>query len=312
MVSVTVNPKIIVLYGPTGIGKTRTAVTLARMFNGEIIGADSMQIYRRMDIGTAKPTVEEQAGVPHHMIDVAEPDEPFDAARYSAMARKIVADLCRRKVIPFIVGGTGLYIRALIHGIFPSLPSDPALRAVLKEEAGTRGSAFLHRRLHACDPEAARRIHPNDAFRIIRALEVYQLTGEPLSVQQARHGFAEQPFTVLKTGLHLDREILYERINHRVDAMISQGLVDEVRNLLAAGYGPELKSMQSIGYRHMVGYLENRLEWDEAVSTLKRDTRRYAKRQMTWLRGDSGIHWFEPGRIRSMQQTINAFLDTDR
>ncbi|MBW1866645.1 MAG: tRNA (adenosine(37)-N6)-dimethylallyltransferase MiaA [Deltaproteobacteria bacterium] len=305
-------PKIIILYGSTGIGKTHTAITLARMFNGEIIGADSMQVYRRMDIGTAKPTVEEQAGISHHMIDVAEPDEPFDAARYSVMARKITAKLCRRKVIPFVVGGTGLYIQALIHGIFPSLPSDPAVRASLKEEAGTCGSAFLHRRLHTCDPEAARRIHPNDAFRIIRALEVYQLTGRPLSVQQAEHGFAEQPFTVLKTGLHLDRKILYERINHRVDAMIRQGLVEEVRNLLAAGYGAELKSMQSIGYRHMVDYLENRLAWDEAVRTLKRDTRRYAKRQMTWLRGDTEIHWFEPGRINSMQQQITAFLNADR
>jgi len=312
MTSMNIKPKIIVLCGSTGIGKTHTATTLARMYNGEIIGADSMQIYRRMDIGTAKPTAEEQASVPHHMIDVVEPDEPFDAARYSAMARKIMTNLCQRQIIPFIVGGTGLYIRALIHGIFPSPPSDPAVRGRLKKEAGTCGPAFLHRRLCACDPEAAGRIHPNDAFRIIRALEVYQLTGLPLSLQQAGHGFVEQPYTVLKTGLHLDREILYKRINHRVDAMISQGLVDEVRTLLAAGYSPELKSMQSIGYRHMIDYLENRLAWDEAVRTLKRDTRRYAKRQMTWLRGDTEIHWFEPGRINSMQQQITAFLNADR
>ncbi len=310
--SMNIKPKIIVIYGPTGIGKTHTAITLARMFNGEIIGADSMQIYRRMDIGTAKPTAKEQASIPHHMIDVAEPDEPFDAARYSARVRKIVAMLCQRKVIPFIVGGTGLYIRALIHGIFPSLPSDPALRARLKQEAATSGSGSLHQRLFVCDPEAADRIHPNDTYRIIRALEVNQLTGEALSAQQARHGFAEQPYTVLKTGLRMDREILYERINQRVDAMIQQGLLDEVKNLLAAGYSAELKSMQSIGYRHMVDYLEHRLGWDEAVRTLKRDTRRYAKRQMTWLRGDGDVHWFEPGQIQNMQKEITAFLDTGR
>ncbi len=312
VVFMNIKPKIIVIYGSTGVGKTQTAITLAGRFNGEIIGADSMQIYRRMDIGTAKPTPDEQARVPHHMIDVVDPDEHFDAARYSGMVRKIVANLCQRKVVPFIVGGTGLYIRALIHGIFPSLPSDPAMRTSLKEEAVTRGSVFLHQRLCGCDPEAAGRIHPNDAFRIIRALEVYQLTGLPLSVHQARHGFSEQPFTVLKTGLDLDRKLLYERINHRVDAMISLGLVDEVRNLLAAGYGAELKSMQSIGYRHMVDYLEKRIDWDETVRTLKRDTRRYAKRQMTWLRGDAGIHWFEPGQVRKMQQEITAFLNGGR
>jgi tRNA dimethylallyltransferase len=307
-----IKPKLIVIYGPTGIGKTHTAITLARMFNGEIIGADSMQIYRQMDIGTAKPTVTEQASIPHHMIDVVEPDAPFDAARYSARVRKIVATLCQRKVIPFIVGGTGLYIRALIHGIFSSLPSDPALRARLKQEAGTLGSGALHQRLFVCDPEAATRIHPNDTFRIIRALEVNHLTGEPISVQQARHGFAEQPYTVLKTGLRMDRERLYERINQRVDAMIQQGLLEEVKNLLSAGYSPELKTMQSIGYRHMVDYLEHRLAWDEAVRTLKRDTRRYAKRQMTWLKGDGDVHWFEPGQIRKMQKKITVFLDTGR
>ena len=301
-------PKIVVICGPTAIGKTGTAITLARSAGGEIVGADSMQIYRHMEIGTAKPTPAEQAAVPHHLIDVVDPDQPFDAARYVDIAGRAIDRLCRKGVIPFVVGGTGLYIRALIHGIFPAHPTDPELRARLKAEAAAIGSDRLHQRLAACDPAAADRIHPNDAFRIIRALEVFETTGAPLSEQQRRHGFADVPYVALKIGLQLDREILYDRINRRVDAMFEEGLLAEVRKLLAMGYDPGLKSMQSLGYRHMTAYLENRIDWEEARRTLQRDTRRYAKRQMTWFRADPDIHWFAPDAIDAMQRLIDQFL----
>lgn len=301
-------PRIIVICGPTGIGKTSTTIRLARTFGGEIVSADSMQIYRRMNIGTAKPTPEEQAAAAHHLIDVADPDEPFDAARYARMARESVRALHSRGVVPFVAGGTGLYIKALVQGIVPAPPPDPELRRRLKGEAAAFGTPYLHKRLRQRDPAAAERIHPNDGFRIIRALAVLQTTGKSLTDYHAGHRFEDAPFSVCKIGLTMDRTALYDRINRRVDLMIAEGLADEVRQLLAVGYSPGLKSMQSLGYRHMVAFFQGKQTWEEALRTLKRDTRRYAKRQMTWFGADPQINWFTPEQTAEMAALVKNFL----
>lgn len=303
-------PNIVVVCGPTGIGKTATAISLAEAYGGEIVGADSMQIYREMEIGTAKPTAEEQARVPHHMVDIIPPDIPFDAARYEKMAREIVYDLHGRGKLPVIAGGTGFYIKALTQGLFDTIPHDPDIRQRLQEEAETLGGEALHERLAACDPEIARRLHPNDTFRVIRALEVFETTGRPLSDHHEDHRFEGRPFRQLKIGLTIPREVLYSRINTRVDLMLRAGLLDEVRCLLEKGYSPDLKSMQSIGYRHMADFLLDRLPWEEAVRTMKRDTRRYAKRQMVWFKADPEVHWFSPDQLPEMRRLVDGFLSS--
>lgn len=304
-------PKIVVIGGPTAIGKTTVGIELAEKFGGEIVSADSMQVYKRMDIGTAKPTPEEVARVSHHLIDVVEPDEPFDAVQYSTLARETVLDLDNRGKIPFIVGGTGLYIKALLHGLYPSQPVDPQIRERLKAEADEHGCEILHARLQQIDPETATRLHPNDTYRILRALETVESTGMSISQHHREHGFSDAPFESLKIGLQMDRQQLYDRINRRVDLMLENGLLDEVKGLLDRGYTASLKSMQSIGYHHMTDYIEKRLEWDEAVRTLKRDTRRFAKRQLTWFRADPDIIWKEPGQLDEMSATTGKFLSAE-
>jgi tRNA dimethylallyltransferase len=309
MSSATEKPKIIIICGPTAIGKTAVAVDLAQHFNGQIIGADSMQVYKYMDIGTAKPTAEEQNRVAHHMIDIVEPDDTFDAARYTGLARAKIFALNQQNITPFVVGGTGLYIKALLYGLFNAAVSDPDVRSRLKEEGAVHGVEYLHARLVRLDPETARRLHVHDTYRILRALEVVETTGKPISRHHQEHGFLEQPFRSLKIGLNMDRAILYEGINARIDVMISAGFVDEVRNLLARGYPRDLKSMQSIGYRHMIDYLEGRLSWEECTRTLKRDHRRYAKRQLTWFGADPEIIWKEPGQMNAIKMIIEKFID---
>ncbi len=301
-------PKIVVICGPTGVGKTSVAIRAARAFNGEIIGADSMQIYRHMDIGTAKPTIDEQAQVPHHMIDIADPDEFFDAACYARMARASICDLIQAGKLPVVAGGTGLYIKALLSGLSPAAATDPAVKNRLKAEVDTKGSHSLHRRLADCDPVAARRIHPNDAFRIVRALEVYETTGRPLSTIQKAHHFSDHPFDSLKLGLMIDRTMLYTRIDARVEEMIRTGLIDEVQGLLDRGYDPQSKAMQSIGYRHITAYLINHLSRSEAIRTMKRDSRRYAKRQLTWFKADQDVVWAMPDDWDGIRERIQAFL----
>ncbi len=304
----TTKPKIIIICGPTGIGKTSVAIRLAQHFKGHIIGADSMQIYKYMDIGTAKPTADEQARVTHHMVDIIAPDEPFDAARYAERARQIIAELCEQHILPFVVGGTGLYIKALIYGLFEDDASDPQIRAKLKAEADSQGIDALYQRLSRMDPGTARRLHPNDTYRILRALEVVQATGKRISRHHREHAFAEQPFETLKIGLKMEREMLYERINQRVDAMLAAGFLSEVKDLLKKGYGADLKAMQSIGYRHMVDTIQGRLTPEECARALKRDHRRYAKRQMTWFNADADIVWVAPERIEEMIQLVDRFI----
>ena len=308
MVSPAKKPKIIVICGPTGIGKTTVGIQLAEKLGGEIISADSMQIYRYMDIGTAKPTADEQKRIRHHMIDILDPAEDFDAVQFAQMAREKVMQLHQRGVMPVVVGGTGLYIKALTQGLFQFNPVDPNIRERLKQEAAENGSGILHDRLKQVDPDTADRLHPNDTYRIVRALETIESTGRPLSKHHQDHGFADEPFDTLKVGLQMERQKLYDRIDQRVDLMIAAGLQGEVKSLLGMGYNSDLKSMQSIGYRHMAAFIEGRLPWDECLRTLKRDTRRFAKRQFTWFGADDQIKWYGPDQMNEIFRLAEEFL----
>jgi tRNA dimethylallyltransferase len=301
-------PRVIVICGPTAVGKTAAGIEVANAFNGEIVGADSMQVYRYLDIGTAKPTEMEQRAVRHHLIDVVDPDEPFDAAAYMTLGRQALTGLFRRGKTPVVVGGTGLYIKALLYGLFRSDARDPAVRARLRAEAELQGAAALHARLAQCDPQTAGRLHSNDTVRILRALEVFEVTGRPISALQREHRFGDAPFRALKIGLALDRETLYRRIDRRVEAMIAGGLEDEVRALLSRGYGPQFKPMQSIGYSHMAAFITGAVSRAECIRTLQRDTRRFAKRQLTWFRADPDIRWMSPDRMTDLIRVANEFL----
>jgi tRNA dimethylallyltransferase len=283
---------IILLSGPTAVGKTELALEIAQRLGTEIVNADSMQVYRHMHIGTAKPTAEQRARVRHHLLDVADPDETFDAARYAELARPVIETLQGQGMIPLIVGGTGLYLKILTTGICPGAPGNHEIKQQLKLELAELGLPKLHEELLRVDPEAGRRIHPHDRQRIVRALEVYRLTGSPLSLRQSQHRFNERIYPSIKIFLYRDRNVLYERINRRVLQMLDEGLLEEVRRLLARGCGPELKPMQSLGYKQMVAHLRGVLSWDAAVSATQRATRHYAKRQLTWFRGDPEFRWF--------------------
>ena len=309
MVTSSRKPKIIVICGATGIGKTSVGIELAEKLGGEIVSADSMQIYRYMDIGTAKPAPAELKRVAHHLIDIVEPDEDFDAVRFSKQARNRIAEIDSRGLLPLVVGGTGLYIKALLHGLFESKPVDPRTRDRLIQEAEDKGSRFLYDRLREVDPASADRLHPNDAYRIIRALETIETSGKSISDFHQDHGFEDDPYLALKIGLQMDRGKLYERIDRRVDWMIAAGLVEEVKKLLNMGYTADLKSMQSIGYRHVAEYLQNKTSWDECVRTLKRDTRRFAKRQFTWFGADRQIQWYAPNRLNEIAGMVEEFLE---
>ena len=301
-------PRIAVICGPTGVGKTTAAIEAASALDAEIISADSMQVYRYMDIGTAKPSTLEQARIPHHMIDIVDPDEPFDAQRYADMSQNLIFKLAEQGVPVLVAGGTGFYIRALIHGLFESGSGNSEIRLNLNKEAEAKGTDELYQRLCKCDPDAAAKIHPHDAFRIVRALEIYETTGQPISACQQEHRLAPPLFDVLKIGLFRQRDILYERINRRVDLMVEEGLVDEVKSLRKRGYSSELKPLQSIGYRHILDFFEGRLSWDDTLLTLKQDTRHYAKRQLTWFNADSQVKWIDADHLDEITNTIKSFM----
>ncbi|MDL1970574.1 MAG: tRNA (adenosine(37)-N6)-dimethylallyltransferase MiaA [Candidatus Desulfofervidaceae bacterium] len=302
-------PKIIILTGPTGVGKTNLSLSLAQKFNAEIVNADSMQIYRYLDIGTAKPTPAERAIIPHHLIDIRNPDEDYDAAQFRDDADRVIKNIISQGKHPLIVGGTMLYLKVLTQGIFPSPPVDETLRQRLKQLAEEKGREWLHQYLTQIDPEAAHKIHPTDIVRLIRAIEVYELTGKPISWHQRQHGFQESPYDYLKICLHLPRETLYKRINQRVEFMFKQGLVTEVENLLKMGYTPDLKPLQAIGYRHVIAYLKGKWNIEKAKEVTKRDTRRYAKRQLAWWRQDKEVLWFEPQEKEAIEQIIKQWLN---
>jgi tRNA dimethylallyltransferase len=303
--------RIVVVTGPTATGKTSLAVDLALALDGEVVNADSMQVYRGMDVGTAKPSEEEMRGIPHHLLDVVDPDQPFNAARYRELAAPAVEEIVGAGRACFVVGGTGLYIRALLGGLFDCPEASPAVRARLNHAWEEEGGEALHERLQSLDPEAARRVHPNDRVRVLRALEVIELTGRPFSALAADHHFQEGAFDAFKVCLQMPRERLYERIDARSRAMMEGGLLEETRHLIEKGYSRELKPMQAIGYRHAAACLDGAWGRKEAVERLQADTRRYAKRQMTWFRGESNIHWHDPGDRDLMLREVARFLNRD-
>ncbi|GIO31116.1 MULTISPECIES: tRNA (adenosine(37)-N6)-dimethylallyltransferase MiaA [Paenibacillus] len=286
-------PKLLVLVGPTAVGKTKLSIELAKEWNCEIISGDSMQVYREMDIGTAKIAKEEMQGVPHHLIDIHNPDEPYSVAEFQEECHRLIQDIHARGKLPFIVGGTGLYVESVCYDYqFAQVGEDKAFRDEQAAFAEGNGAEALHGRLKAVDPASAEKLHPNDQRRIIRALEIFHLTGIPLSAQlegQTR----ESPYRLCLLGLTMDRQMLYKRIEARIDEMLKQGLVEEVSLLLNKGYGTDLVSMQGLGYKQIASYLQGRESLEDAVAILKRDTRRFAKRQLSWFRHMKEISWVD-------------------
>jgi tRNA dimethylallyltransferase len=302
--------KILVICGPTASGKSDLALRLAHALDAEIINADSMQIYRGLDIGTAKPSKGQQAEIRHHLIDVADPDQPFSAADFSAAADAAIRNIVSRGKRVVVVGGTGLYIRALVSGLVDSPSGAGEIRRTLQDDADRIGNAAMLERLQQVDPELAAGLHPNNLVRIIRALEVHQLTGVPLSRYQKEHTFATRRYDALQFGITVDRELLYTRIDERVDRMLAAGLLEEVAALLAAGFGRNLKSMRSIGYKEAAARLRGELSGEEAIRLIKRDTRHYAKRQLTWFKADPDILWFEyPEKFDTILQHAIEFFE---
>jgi tRNA dimethylallyltransferase len=303
-----VKPKLAIVLGPTAVGKSDTVLDLALHFDAEIISADSQQVYRYMDIGTAKPSKEQRQAVPHHLIDIVDPNEEFNAAMFRNLATEIAYKLADRDKRVIVCGGTGLYIKALAQGLFAGPGGDPQIRQALEWELEEHGIPWLYRRLEQVDPQSAARIHPNDRQRITRALEVCYATGRKISEWQSEHRFNDLLFDVLKIGLNRPRSDLYDRIDRRCEFMIRAGLLDEVEKLVDMGYGLDLKPMQSIGYRHLGLFLRARISLDNAVDLMKRDTRRFAKRQLTWFRGDREIRWFDPETQRgNIEDTVREF-----
>jgi len=300
-------PKIVIILGPTAVGKTGLALELASAFDGEIISADSMQVYRHLDIGTSKPTREERERVPHHLIDIVDPDGEFSAALFSRQAGGIIGDLHGRRTV-IVAGGTGLYIRALTGGIIEGPGPDEGLRKSFRERLESEDRETLYARLEARDPEAAGRIHPRDGVRIIRALEIAELAGEPISEKQRRHGFRQVRYEFLKVGLYRDRGELYHRIDSRASQMIEAGLVEETEKIICMGYNENIKPLQSLGYKHIIRYIRKELTLEEALKLMQRDTRHYARRQMTWFRGEGDIEWFHPDETGPIRLRIDRFL----
>lgn len=294
-----------ILTGPTASGKTALSILLAKKYDCEIVCMDSMQIYRRMNIGTAKPTTEEMEGIPHHMIDVAEPDENFSVARYQEMAETCIADIHERGKRALLVGGTGLYLRALRQPLaMGDVAGDESIRAELEALAAEEGGKVrLHDMLKAVDPETAARLHLNDVRRAVRALEVYRLTGIPFSMQPQIQ--TESRFNYRVASLTMDRALLYSRIEKRVDIMVEQGLVEEVRRLLGSGIPADCQAMKAIGYKEIVPFIRGEATWEETDYLLKLNTRHYAKRQLTWMRREEDVCW-----VDSLQPNAYDKLET--
>lgn len=294
---------LVVLVGPTGVGKSEVAIQLAKEIPGEIVSADSRQVYRYLDIGTGKPSKAEQAETRYHLIDIVNPDQRFSVANFRTLAEETIDQIHKRARTPLLVGGTGLYIRAVIDGLFPGPGADYGIRRDLAQQAAEFGTEYLYQRLRKVDPDAAKRIHPHDRRRVIRALEVFELAGQPISQLQERN---TQParYDLVLIGLRRPRRELYQRIDERVDGMLAGGLVEEVEGLLAKGFGEDLPSMQGVGYKEMVGFLKGRYSLSEAVRLIKRNSRRLAKRQLTWFGKDRRIVWVDIDETRGRRDII--------
>jgi len=287
-------PPLIVITGPTGVGKTDLAIRLAGRYGGEIISADSMQVYRHMDIGTAKPSPEERLRVPHHLIDIVNPDEEFNVSMFVERADEAISLLHNSHKRAFVVGGTGLYLDALLGGLLNAPGADSGLRDFYRRDAAQYGKAHLYNRLKVMDPTAAERIHPNDLVRTIRALEVVEHTGQSITQIQGDHGFGNNAYDCVKIGLNVDRSILYDRINDRVENMMEAGLVDEVEKLMNMGYDESVRPMQSMTYSNVISCIRGKQSEQDMIRLIKRDTRHYARRQLTWFKRDPDIKWFAP------------------
>lgn len=296
-------PPLLALVGPTAVGKSDLAMHIAPRLKAEIICADSAQVYRRLDIGTAKPTAQERAAVPHHLFDLVEPDSDFSVAAYQRAATAAIEEVLQRGRLPLLVGGTGLYIKALTEAYaFGSKGKDEAVRARLNREASELGLPALYRRLEKIDPAAALKIHPNDRRRIVRALEYFELEGRPISEQVEQTKRREESYNLLMFGLNMPRQELYRRIELRVDKMIEQGFVEEVEGLLKDGFAPDCPGLKILGYRELVAYLQGLRGWEDTVEEIKKQTRRLAKRQFTWFRRDPRIIWLEVGEGKELAE----------
>ncbi len=284
---------LVIIAGPTASGKTALAVRLARAYRIEAISADSRQVYRGMDIGTAKPNAQERAALRHHLIDVVEPDEGFTAADFARLGRKAAEETHRRGALPVVVGGTGLYIRALTEGLVEAPAADAELRRHLLAVEAQQGEGTLHRRLETADPALAARLSPRDLVRIVRGLEVWTRSGERLSEMQRRHAFGERPFRTLHIGIAPARPELYSRIDRRVEQMVADGLVEETRSLLERGFSPECKGLRTIGYQEAVRHLRGEISAAQMIELIQRNTRRYAKRQTTWFAKTAQMFWLD-------------------
>ncbi len=303
---------VLVILGPTCVGKTQVSLKLADILKGEIVSFDSRQMYKFMDIGTAKPTKEERDKIRHHMIDVVSPDEKFTAADYARMAREIIRQIARRNKQAIAVGGSGLYLRALNQGFFRGPKADEEIRNKLKREAQEFGEPHLFNKLKKVDSEAAKKIHPNDLVRVIRALEVYQLTGKPISAWQRDGDYEQFPMQFVKMGLNLEREQLYQRIDQRVEEMISSGFLDEVKMLREKGFTPHLKALKTVGYQELYAHLEGEVDLPTAIENIKLNTRHYAKRQLTWFKKDKEITWLDAEDQNLVEKISERFSSIQR
>ena len=300
---------LIILTGPTAVGKTALSVKLAKVINGSIISADSMQVYRGMDIGSAKVTKEEMGGIKHYLIDVLEPDEEFHVVRFQQMAKEAMAEIYQEGKIPILTGGTGFYIQSVLYDIdFTSQQEDIAYRERLEQLAKEQGNEALHAMLQEVDPVSAEKIHANNVKRVIRALEFYEKTGMPISEHNEKEAAKESPYTFCYFVLNDDRQRLYDRIELRIDQMLEQGLVDEVRKLKEKGYHKEMVSMQGLGYKEILAWLDGEISYEEAVYILKRDTRHFAKRQLTWFRREKDVIWVDKDKFNYDDDRILSFM----
>lgn len=296
---------VIVILGPTASGKTKISIELAAQINGEIISADSMQVYKYMDIGTAKPDEDERRGIKHYLIDEITPDEEFSVAKYKELASGYIMKIISEGKIPVVAGGTGLYISSLIENIeFSETICDWELRESLQKEAREKGNEYLHNKLKKIDPVAAEKIHMNNVKRVIRAIEVYTHTKKPISLHQEESKKNPPEYNYIVFGLTMDREKLYDRINKRVDLMLEKGLVGEVENLIKLGYDKSAIAMQAIGYKEILAYLAGEISYEEAVYIIKRDTRHYAKRQMTWFKRMDNVIWINVDEFDNEREII--------
>lgn len=310
----TEHPKVLVIAGPTASGKKAAALRLARSFGGEIVSADSRKVYRELDIGTAKPSAEAQREVPHHLIDVADPSDPFSVGDWVPQAAEAVRAILGRGRLPILSGGTGFYLKAFMEGLSDGIEPGPGVRERLERELSEQGPDAMHRRLAEVDPVRAAELHPNDTFRVLRALEVWETTGRPFSSVSDNPVTSGGEYRYRIIGITRNREVLYDRCNRRVDAMIDAGLEMEVRGLLDSDVSRTAQALDTVGYKEWFGFFDGELSLDETIELIKRNTRRYAKRQLTWFNARPGFDWFDldtPGAADRLDDTVAAWLAAD-